>query len=107
MPETVTAVVAAAARTAIGKKKGGLAGTRAGGVAPAMPFSPMFTEKFEFVPQHQSAEMIADRWKLSRADCERFALESHQRAARAQAAGHFKDEIAPLRVAGGVFDSDE
>ena len=48
------------------------------------------------VSQFRSAEMIAEKWDCSREDMERFALESHQRAAAAIAAGHFKDEIAPL-----------
>src|SRR6267154_2712961 len=38
------------------------------GVAPAIPFSPMFNEKFTFVPQHQSAEMVAEKWGISRKD---------------------------------------
>src|SRR4051812_21605964 len=68
------------------------------GVAPVIPFSPMFSDKHTFVPQHQSAEMIADKWGISRKDCEDFALESHQRAARARETGRFRDEIAPLEV---------
>ena len=48
------------------------------GVAPAIPFSPMFNEKFTFVPQHQSAEMIAEKWGISRQDCEEFALREPQ-----------------------------
>jgi acetyl-CoA C-acetyltransferase len=48
------------------------------------------------VSQFRGAEMIAEKWDISREDMERFALESHQRATRAIQAGHFKDEIAPL-----------
>jgi acetyl-CoA C-acetyltransferase len=48
------------------------------------------------VSQFRGAEMIAEKWGISREDMERFALESHQRASRAIQAGHFKDEIAPL-----------
>ncbi len=70
------------------------------GVAPAIPFSPMFTEKYTFVPQHQSAEMIAEKWGISRKDCEELALESHKRAAAARESGRFKDEITPLSVKG-------
>ena len=46
--------------------------------------------------QFTSAEMIAERWGLSRSDLEAFALQSHQRAARAQDEGRFDREIAPL-----------
>ncbi len=82
------------------------------GVAPAIPFSQMFNDKFTFVPQHSSAEMIAEKWKISRRDCEEFSLESHKRAAAARESGRFKDEIVGLKVklADGsetTFDADE
>ena len=54
------------------------------GVAAAIPFSNLFNERFSFVPQHTSAEMIAEKWGISRRDCEEFSLDSHQkRGARA------------------------
>ena len=82
------------------------------GVAPAIPFSPMFNDRFTFVPQHQSAEMIAEKWGISRKECEDFALESHKRAAAARESGRFRDEITPLKVKGAdgndvTFDQDE
>ena len=46
--------------------------------------------------QIASAEMIAEKWNLSREEMERFALTSHQRAAEATAKGWFEREIAPL-----------
>ncbi len=46
--------------------------------------------------QINSAEMIADKWNISRAAMEEFALASHQRAEAATAAGWFANEIAPL-----------
>ncbi len=46
--------------------------------------------------QFRSAQMIADKWGLSRRDLEEFSLESHQRALRAIAEGRFKREILPL-----------
>ena len=48
------------------------------------------------VSQFRGAEMIADRWSISREDMERFALESHRRAIRAIDEGRFESEIAPL-----------
>jgi acetyl-CoA C-acetyltransferase len=48
------------------------------------------------VSQFRGAEMIAEKWGISREDMERFALASHQRAARATSEGRFKGEIAPL-----------
>ena len=47
------------------------------------------------VSQFRAAEMIAEKWDISREDMERFALESHQRAARAIDEGRFENEIAP------------
>jgi acetyl-CoA C-acetyltransferase len=48
------------------------------------------------VSQFRSAEMIAEKWDISRADMEAFAVESHERALRAQAEGRFDREIVPL-----------
>ncbi len=48
------------------------------------------------VSQFRGAEMIAEKWDVSREDMERFALESHERAIRAQDEGRFDPEIAPL-----------
>ena len=46
--------------------------------------------------QYKSAQMIADRWHLSREDLEAFALTSHQRARHAIETGRFDREIVPL-----------
>ncbi len=48
------------------------------------------------VSQFRAAEMIAEKWDVTRDDMEAFALESHRRAARAQDEGRFDREIAPL-----------
>ena len=45
------------------------------------------------ISQFRGAEMIADKWDISREDMERFALASHQRAFEAIRAGHFGNEI--------------
>jgi acetyl-CoA C-acetyltransferase len=58
-----------------------------------------------------TAENVAAEYGISRADQDAFALESQARAARAIAAGYFKDQIAPLEIASRkgvvVFDTDE
>ena len=46
--------------------------------------------------QFRSAQMIADKWNLSRKDLEVFSLESHNRALRAIKEGRFDREIVPL-----------
>lgn len=48
------------------------------------------------VNQIKSAEMIAEKWQLSRDELDAFALASHQRAYAATEAGWFANEIAPL-----------
>src|SRR4051794_6473387 len=48
------------------------------------------------VSQFRGAELIAEKWDVSRDDMERFAFESHQRAIRAIDEGRFEKEIAPF-----------
>jgi acetyl-CoA C-acetyltransferase len=48
------------------------------------------------VSQFRSAEMIAERWGISREDMEAFAYESHRRAIRAIDEGRFDREVEPL-----------
>jgi len=48
------------------------------------------------VSQFRGAEMIAEKWGISRDDMEQFAVESHQRAIRARDEGRFDREIVPL-----------
>ncbi len=55
------------------------------------------------VSQFRSAEMIAERWDISREDMERFALESHRRAVTAIDEGRFEREISPV----GGLTTDE
>jgi acetyl-CoA acyltransferase len=45
-----------------------------------------------------TAENVAKQWKVSREDQDAFAVASHQKAAKAIAAGGFKDEIVPYEV---------
>jgi acetyl-CoA C-acetyltransferase len=49
------------------------------------------------VSQFRSAEMIAEKWNVSREDMEAFALESHRRAVTAIEEGRFEREILPYR----------
>ncbi|MFC4999257.1 acetyl-CoA C-acetyltransferase [Dactylosporangium cerinum] len=56
----------------------------------------------EEISQFRSAEMIAEKWDISREDMERFALRSHERALRAIAEGRFTREIRAV----GDVDTD-
>mmetsp|Transcript_106521 Transcript_106521/g.306268 ORF Transcript_106521/g.306268 Transcript_106521/m.306268 type:complete len:416 (+) Transcript_106521:86-1333(+) len=59
-------------------------------------------EEFGLNPQHFSqfgaAELVAKKYKCTREELDRFAVLSHERAMHATEAGHFKNEIVPLRV---------
>jgi acetyl-CoA C-acetyltransferase len=57
--------------------------------------------------QFHGAQAIADKYSLSREDMDRYALESHTRAASAMDRGDFIDEIVPIRTDGGLFTRDE
>ncbi len=61
------------------------------------PFSgsPGWVARFgtQEVSQFRSADMIAEKWDISRDDMEAFAVESHERAIRARAEGRFENEI--------------
>jgi acetyl-CoA acyltransferase len=59
------------------------------------------------VPQGISAELIARRWGLSRAQLDEFAATSHQRAAAAWADGKFGTEVAPIKTTDAQLDIDE
>jgi acetyl-CoA C-acetyltransferase len=50
----------------------------------------------EEISQFRGAQLIAEKWALTREDLERFALESHQRAIRAIDEGRFSEQIVPL-----------
>ncbi|HBP19266.1 MAG TPA: steroid 3-ketoacyl-CoA thiolase [Planctomycetes bacterium] len=63
--------------------------------------------RYDVVPQGISAELIAERWGLQRAELDQFSYESHQKAVTAQQEGRFKNEIVPLEVEGKRIDTDQ
>ena len=69
------------------------------------------TDPFDTVHMGITAENVAERWGISREDQDALAVESHQRAAAAQAAGKFKDQILPVelktRKGSTMFEVDE
>ena len=71
------------------------------------PFGPMVSARYApdggLVPQGISAEMIADKWGISREDMDRFAARSQALAAQATQQGRFEREIMPLLDAEGVL----
>jgi len=66
---------------------------------------------FEDIHMGSEAEIIAEKFCVTRDEQDQFSLQSHQRAAAATAAGRFKDEIIPIEVKQKqgvlVIDTDE
>jgi acetyl-CoA acetyltransferase family protein len=64
-----------------------------------LPFGPMMTGRYpNLVPQGISAELIAEKWGITREQNDAFSVESHHRAARATAEGRFDREILEVTV---------
>src|SRR5690606_20546815 len=83
----------------------------------SIPFGPRVLSRYEpvggLVPQGISAELIADKWGLSREDLDAYGARSQQLAAKATEEGRFDREIVPVkekridRETGKVIESDE
>jgi acetyl-CoA acyltransferase len=69
-------------------------------------FNPYFKDHHAaiYMPMGQTAEIVAERYKVSREKQDEYALYSQQRTAAAQRDGKFKDEIAPMTVTMEVTD---
>lgn len=67
---------------------------------PGKPFGPLMEERYEHKLVHQgiSAELIAQKWELSRAELDALSLESHRRASQATSEGRFSSQILPIPV---------
>ena len=103
----ITAIQMAADRIRVGE-----ADVLIAGGAESMSLVPMGGNKPSFNPEifakdenvgiaygmGITAEKVAAQWKVSREAQDAFALESHQRAMKAQAAGEFTDEMTPIEV---------
>ncbi len=79
---------------------------------PMTGFNPMpnpalyAANKAAYMGMGDTAENVARKWQITRADQEAFALESHRKAAKAQADGKFTDEIVPIRINGKSVSAD-
>jgi acetyl-CoA acetyltransferase family protein len=81
-------------------------------VGPGVPLTESLAKRYDlprgWFDQAHGAEMIARQWNITRERLDQFSLQSHQRAAAAQAAGRFKDEIIPVTLPdGSSFSADE
>jgi acetyl-CoA acyltransferase len=79
---------------------------------PMMGFNPLPNPAFAkampgaYMSMGDTAENVAGRWQISRAEQEAFAVRSHQKAAAARDAGKFVDEIVAIATKAGMVDSD-
>ena len=73
-------------------------GARMGETAMVDPVMGGLTDPFHDILMGVTAENLAERMGISREDQDAFAVESHRRAAAAQAAGRFDDEVVPVPV---------
>jgi acetyl-CoA acetyltransferase family protein len=71
------------------------------------PWPQALMDRYELIPQGLSAEMIADKWEISRAELDEFGVRSQQLASRATDEGRFEREIVPFRVNGSTYVTDE
>jgi acetyl-CoA acyltransferase len=102
----LTAVAMAADRIRVGEADVMIAaGTESMSMVPMMGNTPSMNSKI-FTDENYgiaygmglTAEKVAEQWKVSREAQDAFAVKSHQKALAAIAAGHFKDEIAPISI---------
>jgi acetyl-CoA C-acetyltransferase len=64
------------------------------GLGKAIPKS--YFERYEYTTQFQAAELIAEKWGISREELDAFGLESQQRAQRAWGEGRFDGQVVPV-----------
>jgi acetyl-CoA acetyltransferase family protein len=60
------------------------------------PWPPALREQYSFVPQGESAELIADEWQIGRTEMDEFAVRSHRLATEALESGRFAAETVPF-----------
>lgn len=60
--------------------------------------NPRMAERFRLDSMGETAENVAEKWKITREEQDAFALASHEKATAAQKAGDFVGEIAPVKI---------
>jgi acetyl-CoA acetyltransferase family protein len=81
---------------------------------PGAPFGSQMLKRYDNGLVHQgiSADLVAQKWEISRRELDEYSLESHRRAAQATAEGRFSSQIVPILVqnedgTASVFEKDE
>jgi acetyl-CoA acyltransferase len=79
---------------------------------PMMGYNPLINPALQksmpaaYIGMGETAENVARKWQIPRAEQEAFAVRSHRKAAAAVAAGHFADEIVSIEAKGGKVGQD-
>jgi acetyl-CoA acetyltransferase family protein len=71
------------------------------------PYPPELMARYDLIAQGLSAELIAERWEVTRAEQDELGLRSHRLAARATDEGRFEREIIPMQVDAATIASDQ
>lgn len=71
------------------------------------PWPAELRARYDFVTQGESAELIADRWNISRTEMDEFAVRSHALATAAIENGRFVDEMVRMELDGEVRTGDQ
>jgi len=81
---------------------------------PGAPFGSQMLKRYDNGLVHQgiSADLVAQKWEISRRELDEYSLESHRRAARATTEGRFSSQIVPVPVqnedgTSSMFERDE
>ena len=82
-------------------------GTKYGGLKSVDMLLDALTDAYCQTPMGITAENLANKHSISRAECDQYSLESHQKAAKAYADGNLQGEIATIELKKGVCDKDE
>ena len=79
---------------------------------PMMGYNPLINPALmqampaAYIGMGETAENVARKWQIPRAEQEAFAVRSHQRAAAAAASGRLAEEIVPITASAGVIEQD-
>lgn len=71
------------------------------------PWTQELRDRFDFVPQGISAELIAEQWDVSRCEMDELSVKSHQLAAAADRSGRLGEEIIAIDTPHGRIEHDQ
>src|SRR5262249_16776602 len=82
-------------------------GTRFGGLQTVDMLMDTLTDKYCNTPMAITAENLAEKFSISRAECDKFGMESHQKAANAYKNNYLQGELAPFPLKKDELKQDE